>query len=194
MKYDVSKSNRLGNRKSNQDRIGVVETSEAVLLVLADGLGGHAGGDVAAETVVDCAFRYFNNASKPIRNPGTFLSEVIQRIHREILTLAASCDPPLKAKSTCVLCIIQDGFAHWAHVGDSRLYVVRNNKVIKRHFAKRKIIPSGKKPADPLHWFRKPPAASAGCPGVSITTGRCHFIVLRWLMVTLVRPGYRQGR
>ncbi|MGD8885348.1 MAG: protein phosphatase 2C domain-containing protein [Gammaproteobacteria bacterium] len=132
MKYDVSKSNRLGNRKSNQDRIGVVETSEAVLLVLADGLGGHAGGDVAAETVVDCAFRYFNNVNKPIRNPGAFLSEVILRTHREIITLAASCDPPLKAKSTCVLCIVQDGFAHWAHVGDSRLYVVRNNKVFKR--------------------------------------------------------------
>jgi serine/threonine protein phosphatase PrpC len=132
MKYDVSKTNHLGNRKSNQDRIGVVETSDAVLLVLADGLGGHAGGDVAAETVVDCAFRHFNNADKPIRNPGNFLNQVILRTQREILDLAASCDPPLQAKSTCVLCIIQDGFAHWAHVGDSRLYVIRGGKVIKR--------------------------------------------------------------
>ncbi|MGD8567275.1 MAG: protein phosphatase 2C domain-containing protein [Gammaproteobacteria bacterium] len=132
MKYDVSKTNHLGNRKSNQDRIGVVETPDAVLLVLADGLGGHAGGDVAAETVVDCAFRHFNNADKPIRNPGNFLKHVILRTQREILDLAASCDPPLQAKSTCVLCIIQDGFAHWAHVGDSRLYVIREGKVIKR--------------------------------------------------------------
>lgn len=132
MKYDVSKTNHLGNRKSNQDRIGVVETAEAILLVLADGLGGHAGGDVAAQTVVDCAFRHFNNADKPIRNPGNFLGQVILRTQREILDLAGSCDPPLQAKSTCVLCIIQDGFAHWAHVGDSRLYVIREDKVIKR--------------------------------------------------------------
>jgi len=132
MKYDISKTNRLGNRKSNQDRMGVVETEHAVLLVIADGLGGYEGGDLAADTVVDCAIRHFNSATFPIRNPSAFINEIILRAQREVLSLASACNPPLKAKSTCVVCIIQDGFAYWGHLGDSRLYVIRHGEIIKR--------------------------------------------------------------
>ncbi|WP_455221080.1 PP2C family protein-serine/threonine phosphatase [Kaarinaea lacus] len=132
MKYDVCKASRLGNRKNNQDRMGVVETRHAILLVVADGLGGHAGGDLAAETVVNCALRLFNSVKHPIRNPGVFINEIFLRAQREVLSLANACQPPLKAKSTCVICIIQDGFAYWGHVGDSRLYVIRNQSVVNR--------------------------------------------------------------
>ncbi|WP_455367100.1 PP2C family protein-serine/threonine phosphatase [Kaarinaea lacus] len=132
MKYDVCKSSRLGNRKSNQDRMGVVETQHAVLMVVADGLGGHSGGDLAAETVVNCAIRLFNNTTQPIRNPGVFINEIFLRAQREVLSLANAFQPPLKAKSTCVICIVQDGFAYWGHLGDSRLYVIRNQTVTAR--------------------------------------------------------------
>ncbi|WP_455209365.1 PP2C family protein-serine/threonine phosphatase [Kaarinaea lacus] len=132
MKYDVCKASRLGNRKSNQDRMGVVETRHAVLLVVADGLGGHAGGDLAAETVVNCAIRLFNSAKHPIRNPGIFINEIFLRAQREVLSLANACQPPLQAKSTAVVCIIQDGFAYWGHLGDSRLYVIRNQSILTR--------------------------------------------------------------
>lgn len=132
MKYDVAKANRLGNRKTNQDRMGIVETEHAVMLVVADGLGGYKGGELAAETVVNCAVRLFNAADKPIRNPGVLINEIINRAHREVLEMASSQNPPLQAKSTCVVCIIVDGFAYWGHLGDSRLYVVRNNTIYKR--------------------------------------------------------------
>jgi len=132
MKYDICKASRLGNRKSNQDRMGVVETRHAVLMVVADGLGGHSGGDLAAETVVNCAIRLFNSATHPIRNPGVFINEIYLRAQREVLSLANACQPPLQAKSTCVICIVQDGFAYWGHIGDSRLYVIRNGVVVIR--------------------------------------------------------------
>ena len=132
MKYNVSKANRLGNRKSNQDRMGVVETRHAILLVLADGLGGHAGGDLAAETVVSCAIRLFKSATQPISNPAAFINDIILRAQREVLNLATSSKPALAAKSTCVVCIVQNGFAHWGHLGDSRLYVVRNKAILTR--------------------------------------------------------------
>ena len=112
--------------------MGVVETPHAVLMVVADGLGGHSGGDLAAETVVNCAIRLFNSATQPIRNPGIFINEIFLRAQREVLSLANACQPPLKAKSTCVICIVQDGFAYWGHLGDSRLYVIRNQAVINR--------------------------------------------------------------
>lgn len=130
MKYDVAKANRLGNRKTNQDRMGIVETEHAVLLVVADGLGGYQGGELAAETVVNCAIRHFNSAEKPIRNPGVLINEMIMRAHREVLALAEKNG--LKAKSTCVICLVIDGFAYWGHLGDSRLYVIRNNSIYKQ--------------------------------------------------------------
>ena len=131
MKYDVTKANRLGNRKVNQDRMGIVETEHAVMLVVADGLGGYAGGEVAAETVVECAIRHFNSAQMPIKNPGVLINEIIMRAHREVLALT-NRTPPLKAKSTCVICLIIDGFAHWGHLGDSRLHVIRDNAIYKK--------------------------------------------------------------
>ena len=132
MKYDVAKANRLGNRKTNQDRMGVVETEHAILLVVADGLGGYQGGELAAETVVNCAIRHFNSAETPIKNPGALINEMIMRAHREVLALAENSNPPVQGKSTCVICLVVDGFAYWGHLGDSRLYVIRNNSIYKQ--------------------------------------------------------------
>lgn len=132
MKYDIAKANRLGNRKSNQDRMGVVETEHAILLVVADGLGGYQGGELAAETVVNCAIRHFNSAETPIKNPGALINEMIMRAHREVLALAENSGPQVQGKSTCVICLIVDGFAFWGHMGDSRLYVIRNNSIYKQ--------------------------------------------------------------
>ena len=132
MKYDVAKANRLGNRKTNQDRMAIVETEHAVMLVVADGLGGYKGGELAAETVVNCAIRYFKSAEKPIRNPAVLINEMIMRAHREVLALADRNNPDLKARSTCVICLVVDGFAYWGHLGDSRLYVIRNNSIYKQ--------------------------------------------------------------
>jgi len=132
MKYDVAKANRLGNRKSNQDRMAIVEKEHAVLLVVADGLGGYQGGELAAETVVNSAIRHFNSAEIPIRNPGALINEIIMRAHREVLALAGKSNPALQAKSTCVICLIVDGLAYWGHVGDSRLYIIRNNSIYKQ--------------------------------------------------------------
>ncbi len=112
--------------------MGVVETRHAILLVLADGLGGHAGGDLAAETVVNCAIRLFKSVTQPIRNPRAFINDIILRAQRDVLELAAASSPPLQAKSTCVVCIVQDGLAYWGHLGDSRLYVVRNKALLTR--------------------------------------------------------------
>lgn len=132
MKYDVAKANRLGNRKTNQDRMGIVETENAVMLVVADGLGGYKGGELAAEMVVNTAIRLFNAAQMPLRNPGVLINEIVMRAHREVLAMASKNNPPLQAKSTCVICIIVDGMAYWGHLGDSRLYVIRNNTIYKK--------------------------------------------------------------
>lgn len=123
MRYEIGQVNRLGNRSSNQDRFSAIETDEGVLLVLGDGMGGQACGEVAAQVLVDCARDAYLQAVRPIRNPKEFLGAVIKHAHLQIIAFGQRQEPPVTPGTTAVLCLIQDGDALWAHVGDSRLYI-----------------------------------------------------------------------
>lgn len=133
MKYQVAHHSLVGTRSSNQDRVGVAERENAVLLVLGDGLGGHAGGALAAETLVQVALRAFNAIRQPvIANPSAFLALTIMQAHNAMRFLGGKQNPPIQPRTTCVLCLVQNGYAYWAHVGDSRLYHFRDNALVTR--------------------------------------------------------------
>ncbi|MGM0595092.1 MAG: PP2C family protein-serine/threonine phosphatase, partial [Pseudomonadota bacterium] len=86
MRYEIGQVNRLGNRDTNQDRFGVIETDEGVLLVLGDGMGGQACGEVAAQLLVDCARDAYRQAQRPIGNPKAFLGAVLKHAHLQIVS------------------------------------------------------------------------------------------------------------
>lgn len=130
MKYDIAYANRLGNRHNNEDRFTVVETPHTVFMVLADGMGGHRGGKLAAQTLVDCSAQLFNNIHKPVADPQQFLEDVIRIAHLDVIQIGKQQHPPMEPRTTCVMCLVQDGYAWWAHVGDSRLYHLRFSRVI----------------------------------------------------------------
>lgn len=132
MRYEIGQVNRLGNRSSNQDRFAAIETDEGVLLVLGDGMGGQAFGEVAAQTLVDCARDAYLQAVRPIRNPKEFLGAVIKHAHLQIVAFGQRQEPPVTPGTTAVLCLIQEGDALWAHVGDSRLYIYQQGLPLYR--------------------------------------------------------------
>lgn len=132
MKYEIGQANRLGNRSSNQDRFSAIETDEGVMLVLGDGLGGQACGEVAAQILVDCARDAYVQAVRPIANPKEFLAAVIKHAHLQIIAFGQRQEPPATPGTTAVLCLIQGGEATWAHVGDSRLYVYQQGLPLYR--------------------------------------------------------------
>jgi len=132
MRYELGQVNRLGNRSSNQDRFVAVESDEGVLLVLGDGMGGQACGEVAAQLLVDTAHRYFLDAIRPIDKPKEFLNTIIQEAHLAIIAFGQRQEPPVTPGTTGVLCLVQDGQAFWAHVGDSRLYIFQGTLPIYR--------------------------------------------------------------
>jgi serine/threonine protein phosphatase PrpC len=132
VKYDLSTTSRLGNRKSNQDRFAVVETPNAVLMVLADGMSGHADGKLAADTVVDSIVQSFNNTTFPHPKPTKFLEQVIAIAQQDILNAGARQNPPSDPRTTCVAAVVQEGQAWCGHVGDSRLYWLRQGRVLSR--------------------------------------------------------------
>jgi serine/threonine protein phosphatase PrpC len=132
MKYEITHKSLLGNRKSNQDRCLVLEAPDAVLLALADGMGGHPRGEQAAQILMDISRKAFLTSRKPISNPRVFLSGLLDMAHHQILDFGRQQTPPIEPRTTGVLCLIQQGMAHWAHLGDSRLYVMRDNHILVR--------------------------------------------------------------
>lgn len=132
MHYETGVANHLGNRNSNQDRFDIVETDEGVLLVLADGVGGHIGGEIAAQALVDVARDRYLNSTRPVVQPGRFLSAIIQATHEVLVSQAAEQGSDNIPGTTAVLCLIQDGRMDWAHVGDSRLYLFRDGLPVFR--------------------------------------------------------------
>ena len=132
MEYEIGQANRLGNRSSNQDRFALFETERDVLLVLADGMGGQAGGEAAAEIVLETARRCYEEARRPVSDPGALFRQMVSAAHRAVIDYGHGHSPPITPGTTGVFCLIQNNQASWAHVGDSRLYIFRNGLPLYR--------------------------------------------------------------
>jgi len=132
MHYEIGQANRLGNRHSNQDRFKAIESEYGVLLVLGDGMGGQASGEVAAQMLVDTAEELYLAQRAPVRDYPRLFRTIILTAHYRILEWGARQSPPVTPGSTAVLCLLQEGYAFWAHVGDSRLYVFHRGLPIYR--------------------------------------------------------------
>jgi serine/threonine protein phosphatase PrpC len=122
----------LGNREENQDRVAVVSSDEAALLVVIDGMGGHTGGAQAARVTVEITSEAFSSMEHPILDPQGFLHLVIGRAHTALVALGTELPVEARPRATCALCLVQDGRAYWAHVGDSRIYHLRDEFVVER--------------------------------------------------------------
>lgn len=133
MNYQLAQYSLIGGRRSNQDRVAFAERDNGVLLAVADGLGGHAGGELAAQLAVDTAVRAFQAVKQPIIDkPFGFLALVMEQAHKAMIMTGARQQPPIKPRTTLVLCLVQNGYAYWAHVGDSRLYHFRDGRLLTR--------------------------------------------------------------
>ena len=127
--FEAAKGSLLGDRARNQDRCLFLSNPETALLCLADGLGGHPRGEVAAQLLLDVAEVLFRQTSKPLVDPERFMLRCIGKAHHAILRFGSRQTPPIAPRSTAVIAIVQDGIAYWCHVGDSRLYLIRNRQV-----------------------------------------------------------------
>ncbi len=96
--------------------------------MLADGLGGHENGALAAQSVVDVEREHFRAA--PEAEPLDLLAGIVLRSHKRINELAAELDG--SPRSTCVLLHVGASEAVWAHAGDNRLYRFEEARLAER--------------------------------------------------------------
>lgn len=133
MQFSVYQESRIGGRKVNQDRMGYIYTRDSLLLLLADGMGGHVRGEMAAALAMQTIANLFQQNAHPyIKRPEAFLEEAFMIAHREIQRYAKNNLLPESPRTTIVACLIQHGTAVWAHCGDSRLYWVRDGIILAR--------------------------------------------------------------
>jgi len=133
MQFSVYQQSHIGGRKVNQDRMGYSYTRDALLLVLADGMGGHQRGEVAASVALQTLSSLFRAQATPyVKKPERFLEEAFQQAHLDIQRYAAARGLPDTPRTTIVACLVQHNCAVWAHCGDSRLYWVRRGQVLSR--------------------------------------------------------------
>jgi PPM family protein phosphatase len=133
MQFSVYQVSRKGGREKNEDRMGYSYTRDAGLFALADGMGGHPEGEVASQMALQTLSAVFQREAKPrLADPLRFLHDAIIAGHHQLLRYAterAMVDTP---RTTVVACLVQGNQAYWAHCGDSRLYLVREGKLVAR--------------------------------------------------------------
>lgn len=130
MRFSIFQESRKGTRKANQDRASYAYTRDALIMMVADGMGGHLHGEVASQIAVQLLTEAFQREAKPkLADPFGFLQKSMTDAHFALGDYAKARNLIESPRTTCVACVVQDGHAHWAHVGDSRLYHVREGRI-----------------------------------------------------------------
>ena len=101
-------------------------------MLVFDGMGGHSDGARAAETGLKVVQDLFMATPLPIFDPQGFLYMALSRAHDEVVDLGREVAVDFRPRATCAICLVQEDGAYWAHIGDSRIYHVRNGHVLSR--------------------------------------------------------------
>jgi serine/threonine protein phosphatase PrpC len=133
MKFTIYQDSRQGPRQYNQDRVAYSYSKDALLTVLADGMGGHRNGEVAAQFAIEVLTESFQRMARPtLTDPVKFLDQHICQVHEAIDRHALLSDMPEPPRTTIVTALVQHDALYCAHAGDSRLYHFRNGQLLFR--------------------------------------------------------------
>ena len=130
MRFSIFQESRKGGREANEDRTSYAYTRDSLLMVVADGMGGHLHGEVASQIAAQLLTEAFQREAKPtLADPLGFLQKSITDAHFALGDYAKARNLVESPRTTCVACVVQDSTAFWAHVGDSRLYHIREGRI-----------------------------------------------------------------
>lgn len=133
MRFTICQDSRIGQRTINQDRIAYSHTRDALLMLVADGLGGHPRGEVAAQLAAQVVSLRFHREARPtLADPLQFLADALAGTHLAIQDYTLENGLAESPRTTVVVCVVQHGLAYWAHAGDSRLYLLRQGRIHTR--------------------------------------------------------------
>ena len=126
-----------GARDYQEDAFLITNLTDAngnpsALVIVADGMGGHAAGNVASNMAVQ-AFNKHVSANYPAENPADILHECVLRANKAIKDTVAETPALSGMGCTMVAAILESGKLWWASVGDSNVYLLRSKELIKKN-------------------------------------------------------------
>ena len=145
---DACVAQHQGDRKEQQDHAVIIPHPKGVVVVLAvvaDGMGGHTGGALAAQQVVHTARGEFERFSAQNESARDMLASSLGEAH--LLIKASRFINEKDPHSTAVILLLQPGKVSWAHCGDSRLYRFRSDRLVFRtadHSYVERLVAKGK--------------------------------------------------
>jgi serine/threonine protein phosphatase PrpC len=144
----IVQASSIGTRETNEDRVGYWTAPQAVLMAVADGLGGHLHGELAAQIAIDTLGTAFQGEAQPqLAEPAEFLTRALNAAHAAILAEARRLELPEAPRTVIAACVVQDAHAFWAHVGDCRFYLVRKGRILVRsrdHTVVQRLVDEGR--------------------------------------------------
>ncbi len=119
-------------RPANEDACGTyVENEACTLAVVADGVSGYEGGQIASQTAVEVTLRAFREspiAWGPLKRLHRAAQQANIEIHDRALVVTELC----RMSTTLTAVVVHEGILHAVHVGDSRLYLIRNGEIVQK--------------------------------------------------------------
>lgn len=133
-KVTACTADHLGDRAEQQDRVAILTSPrhpQALLAVVADGMGGRTGGRLAADQVISTVTHVFRDMAEQDAGglPG-LLKMMADEAHTVIRLTAMSAEK--EPHSTFVALIVRRQYAIWGHAGDSRLYHFRHGRLMHK--------------------------------------------------------------
>lgn len=132
MLIEYAKVSALGDRQDNQDRAAVIVAEDAAIMLVFDGMGGHSDGALAAEVGLQTVQDVFTETPLPVFDPQGFLYMALTRAHDEVVKIGVDLAVDFRPRATCAICLIQEEGSYWAHIGDSRIYQMRDGSILSR--------------------------------------------------------------
>lgn len=145
LKLDIGNKSDVGKvREVNEDYFGSFSGNFGNLLIVCDGMGGHKGGETASRIAVETIRNHFENLGDDFDIRGE-MGKALQSANDSIIQTAESDSELSNMGSTLVLVLIKDGMVHYASLGDSRIYFVREDRIkqlTKDHSLVQKMVDS----------------------------------------------------
>ncbi len=131
----IGTSSVIGRRMSQQDAVrsdddADYDSTSSVIAVLCDGMGGLNGGEIASNFAAEHMLEYFHSPSFDMTDIPSSMVRAVRMLDKSVFEMKDTNGEPLKAGTTIVSVVIKDSSLYWCSVGDSRIYIVRNNEII----------------------------------------------------------------